>query len=178
MKKLKELILHIAETCKDDPEFGATKLNKILFFADFLAYGINQKSITGEKYYHLPNGPTPKKLKRAQEELKSSGRAKIEERPYFGRTQKRLIPLQGPDTSMFDQEELDIVDMSIKLLQGLNASQVSDATHRLLPWLLTESDEEIPYHATFSMFLVPVRQEGITWAHEELERLRANGYSI
>ena len=36
--KLKELILHIAKECCDDPTFGATKLNKILWWADFLFY--------------------------------------------------------------------------------------------------------------------------------------------
>lgn len=37
-RRLAELILYIAEKCERDPNFGATKLNKILTFADFSAY--------------------------------------------------------------------------------------------------------------------------------------------
>ena len=36
-KRLRELILFIAERCLNNPTFGAVKLNKILFFADFIS---------------------------------------------------------------------------------------------------------------------------------------------
>jgi len=35
--KLRELILLIAEWCQADPKFGAIKLNKLLFHADFFS---------------------------------------------------------------------------------------------------------------------------------------------
>ena len=35
-RRLGELILYIAERCADDHTLGATKLNKILWFSDFL----------------------------------------------------------------------------------------------------------------------------------------------
>jgi len=34
-RKFKELILYVADKCSDDPDFGAVKLNKILFYSDF-----------------------------------------------------------------------------------------------------------------------------------------------
>ncbi len=37
-RKLKEFILYVADRCEADPTFGAVKLNKILFYADFLAF--------------------------------------------------------------------------------------------------------------------------------------------
>jgi hypothetical protein len=37
-EKLRELILYVSTLSKDDDNFGATKLNKLLFYADFLAY--------------------------------------------------------------------------------------------------------------------------------------------
>ena len=45
--KLRELILYVAERCENDPDFGALKLNKILFNADFIAYALTGKAITG-----------------------------------------------------------------------------------------------------------------------------------
>lgn len=59
---LKELIVYIANKLALHPKFGATKLNKILFYSDFIAYAKLGKSITGEKYQKLPLGPAPKYL--------------------------------------------------------------------------------------------------------------------
>ena len=46
-RKLKELILYVADRCEADPTFGAIKLNKTLFYADFLAFASTGKPITG-----------------------------------------------------------------------------------------------------------------------------------
>ncbi|MHA1331779.1 MAG: Panacea domain-containing protein [Candidatus Hodarchaeales archaeon] len=175
MRKLRELVLHIAEICKNDPEFGATKLNKILFFADFYAYSVFGKSITEEKYFHLPKGPAPKRMKQVEEELKSSGRAKIEERLYFGKKQRRLVPQADANTSIFQQKELDLVTDVIEALRGINASDISAWTHKLLPWLLTNDREEIPYNTAFSMYHVPTSKRGLNWGEKRLKELRASG---
>jgi len=175
-KKLEELILHIAEVCKDDPEFGATKLNKILFISDFVAYSVYGKPITEVTYFHLQNGPAPKEMIGVQEELIAKKEARIEERQYFGRTQKRLKPLRGPDTSMFLEEELSLVKDVINSMKGVTGSQLSDWTHKLVPWILTEQKEEIPYYTTYTMYDVPVRRDGIIWAQKELQRLRESGH--
>ena len=58
-KKLKELVLYIAQKSEDDPSFGATKLNKILFAADFYFFGQTGRSITGASYVHRGKGPVP-----------------------------------------------------------------------------------------------------------------------
>ena len=43
--KLKELMLYVADKCSQDPNFGATKLNKILWWANFLAFGKIRKPV-------------------------------------------------------------------------------------------------------------------------------------
>ena len=47
-RKFKELVLYVAHRCGLDPNFGAVKLNKELFFSDFWAYaefgGSNHRS--------------------------------------------------------------------------------------------------------------------------------------
>ena len=47
IQKFKELVLHISQKCADDPSFGAVKLNKILFFADFASSAHYGTPITG-----------------------------------------------------------------------------------------------------------------------------------
>jgi len=168
MKKLKELVLYVSETCKDDPEFGAIKLNKILFLADFFAYSAFGKSISGATYFHISNGPAPKQMLAAQEELFAEGRAKIEERQYFGKTQKRIVTLKGPNTSIFSAAELSLVQDVITHLRGIGGKQLSDWTHTLIPWLYTKDREDIPYNTVFTMFNVPVRIDGIIWGQKEV----------
>src|SRR5258708_19742785 len=61
-RKLAELILFISERSEGDPRFGAGKLNKLLFYSDFGAYRLFGKSITGQQYQNLSNGPAPRRL--------------------------------------------------------------------------------------------------------------------
>ena len=49
-KKFEELVLFVAELSQADENFGATKLNKILFFIDFLSYKRSGVGMTGAKY--------------------------------------------------------------------------------------------------------------------------------
>lgn len=174
--KLKELILYVAEVCKNDSSFGATKLNKILFVIDFYAYSVLGHSITEATYFHLPKGPAPKQLLGVQDELICEERAIMEERPFYGRTQKRLVPLQGPNSSIFQKDELNLIEEAIKGTCGFNAIELSDWTHRLLPWMLTEYKEEIPFYTVFTMFDVPVGRDGLAWGTQELEKLKALGH--
>ena len=68
-EKLKELILLLARASEGDPNFGTVKLNKELFYSDFLAYRLFGKAITGHEYIALELGPGPKhKLRIVHEE--------------------------------------------------------------------------------------------------------------
>jgi hypothetical protein len=143
-KKLRELALYIAERSKADPAFGATKLNKLLFFSDFLAYLNFGKSITGQIYFRLNNGPAPKRWMLVRERMCQDGDLAIKKQDFFGFPQIKLIPLRPPDTSRFSVDELRIVDMVIDKYISLNASQISDESHGFIGWSLAKDKEEIP----------------------------------
>jgi hypothetical protein len=70
MSKLQELILYIARRSEDVRHFGANKLNKLLFYTEFLAYSKTGRSITGATYERLEHGPAPRGLAATLEELK------------------------------------------------------------------------------------------------------------
>jgi len=177
-EKLMELALYVAEKSRNDPRFGSTKLNKILFAADFAYYGAKGQSITGSKYIHIANGPAPEGMKIVLETLTSLQKANIETTEYFGYTQKRLVPLVGANTSIFTSEELTFVDEYIQHFLPFNGSQLSEWTHKLLPWLLTDYKEEIPYNCIFMLNDLPVERAALAWAENELNRLRIeNGYA-
>lgn len=176
--KLKEIVLYIAEKSKDDPYFGATKLNKILFLADFNYYAWKGESLTGAKYVHRDKGPCPNEVLSVQDALQIEERATIQEVNYHGYTQKRLIPLTGADTSIFDDEALSLVDEVIEKTKHANATEISEWTHSLKPWQITEEGEEIPLYSIYMLQDRSVGRAGLSWAMQEIKRLKEEyGYA-
>ena len=73
VEKLRGLILHICIRSEDDEAFGAVKLNKLLFFSDFLAFVRLGKAITGQEYQKLDHGPAPRRMLLVIREMERSG---------------------------------------------------------------------------------------------------------
>jgi Antitoxin SocA-like, Panacea domain len=147
--KLGELILYVAERCEGDPDFGATKLNKILFYADFVAYAKRGGSITGQEYQRLPNGPAPRRLVPVIDKLTQEGAAVVRTRDHFPFQQKRTIALREPNLKDFTGEEIAIVEQVIHDLRGMGAASVSDLSHRFIGWQVARQGETIPYETVF-----------------------------
>jgi hypothetical protein len=149
-EKFRELVLYIAEKSADDPNFGATKLNKLLAFCDFLAYGKLGKPVTGATYAKAEHGPMPRQLGAIQQDLVSQRAAAVQARDYFGYPQKRLIALRRPDLSRFTAEEIALVDQIIDELWDHNASAASALSHSILVgWQLAAWGDDIPYTSVF-----------------------------
>lgn len=72
-QKFSELLLYVSRLAESDPRCGATKLNKILFYADFSAYRALGRSISGQTYRKLQHGPAPWGVLREIERLSAEG---------------------------------------------------------------------------------------------------------
>jgi hypothetical protein len=144
-RKFKELILFVCQRSLADPRFGATKLNKLLFYADFFAYVSLADAITWQPYQKLPNGPAPRRLLPIMEEMKSAGDVAQARHDYFGHEQVRTIALRDPDLSEFTAREIALVTEVIDYFWDASASQMSDFSHQFRGWQLAEEGEEIPY---------------------------------
>jgi hypothetical protein len=160
-RKLKELILFISRRSERDPNFGATKLNKLLFFADFLAYAKLGHSITGQDYQKLPNGPAPRRLVPITKEMsgKSDSSFAWAERQRYGRLQKVPVALREPNLDGFSAAEIAIVTDVIETLAERNAKEVSTLSHEFDGWKLAEQGETIPYETALVKFAKPRRSD-------------------
>jgi uncharacterized phage-associated protein len=148
--KFKELVLYIASHSAEDPTFGATKLNKILYFSDFWAYVQLGAPVTGATYQRLEHGPAPRQMLPVRTLLFREGAARIETRPRFNLPQRRLVALREPNLDVFSKEELLLVDEVIDALRPYSAVEVSELSHQLaIGWQLAEVGEEIPYQTAF-----------------------------
>lgn len=144
-EKLRELIVYISWRSRKDPNFGAIKLNKLLFFADTAAYRELGKSITGSEYQHLPEGPCPRRILPAREHLLSQTPRAIElayQQTAIGNRLHRIIPKRKP-YSIFSRPERDIVDRIVKHFESYTGTQLSDLSHKELGWRFTTDYQTI-----------------------------------
>jgi len=147
--RLRELILYIADKCEYDPRFGATKLNKILFFADFIAYERFGNAITGARYQKLKHGPAPRLLPRVRQQLLDAD--DVIEKPVkiYDYNQHRLIARREPNLDRFQAREIAVIDQVIDLLREMTAEEASEFSHRFRGWQLAEIGEDIPYSTVY-----------------------------
>jgi hypothetical protein len=173
-RRLAELILYISKKSAHDPRFGAVKLNKILYFSDFLAFGTWGKSITDAEYQHLPNGPAPRRLLPLRRELISQGDLALQSVGLLrGKVQLRTVNLREPNLTLFDGREISLVDGVIDELSGMTADDTSELSHRYIGWKATSEGETIPYKSVFVSDEPLSRAE--TRRAQELEKERPAG---
>lgn len=162
--KLEELIVYIARRCDSDQYFGATKLNKILFAVDFLAYRDLGSPVTGQRYQKLPYGPAPRGLLPALNRLKADSACIEYERPCgVGRTQRRVVALRDADLSRFTAQQISLADRIIEEMRKEWAEETSKASHEFLGWKAVDFNEDIPYETIF------VEDPGLPFTPDELD---------
>ncbi len=171
--KLGELILYFARRGARDPAFGTTRLYKELFLADFWAYRELGRPITGETYLHLRHGPAPKHFRSVRSALVRSGKLRFAGVDVGGHIQKRPEAVAKPDTSLFSEKELDIIERAANELAGLSAKEVSEWSHERPGWRVTGDHQEIPYEMAFMWYDDPISHADLEWARTEVAR-RAN----
>jgi len=157
--RMKELIVYISQKSQGDKKFGATKLNKILFYSDYLSFARRGQSITGHDYQRLPQGPAPRRLLPLRAELIEEDRISLLKRDYGGLQQDTTVALTEPDLSIFDGEDIAIVDEIIEACWGMTARQISCESHKFIGWRLAETGESIPYEVTLAARREPMACE-------------------
>ncbi|HUY88767.1 MAG TPA: Panacea domain-containing protein [Pirellulales bacterium] len=154
-EKMRELILYICSRSAGDQAFGATKLNKLLFYADFLAYRQFGRSMTRHVYQRLPNGPAPRAIMPILKGMEQTGEVAFGELSYHGKKQKRTYALRDANLAAFTADEIALVDAILCECAGVNATQISAMSHDFLGWQLAENGEEIPYEVSLVDFGQP-----------------------
>lgn len=148
-RRFEELLLHVAEKSVDDPHFGKTKLNKILYYIDFRAYLELGRPVTGAEYRRNKFGPVPSEITSGRNALLLRGDATVEVTDWFGREQERLVSKRSPNLAVFSAAEKEIIDEVLGDLREMSATEVSEMSHADLGWQLVKNNETIPYAAAF-----------------------------
>lgn len=147
-KRLAEAILYVCGACETDEAFGLTRLNKILFEADFLSFEVRGVPITGARYQRLRNGPAPKSMLPRLNELVERQDIAIRNVDFLGRPQKRPIALRNADLSVFGAVDIAMLAKVIRDSWGKSATAVSSDSHRM-EWMTRADGDDIPYEASW-----------------------------
>ncbi len=164
--KFRELIIFIAAKSAGDRRFGATKLNKLLFYIDFLAYLRLGNSISEQRYQKLENGPAPRGLVPARTKMLASGEIALQKENYYGRDQHRIVALREPDLSLFTGPEVGLMEVVVQDFLGKNASEISQESHEFIGWELAKIGEDIPYEV--ALVAIPESSKKIIQRGSEL----------
>jgi len=73
---------------------------------------------------------------------------KIQEK-YFKYPQTKYIPLKNPDLSKLNAQEVSAIDDVLNKFADMNASQISEYSHKDVPWMTTEEGDVIDYESVF-----------------------------
>ncbi|MBW3547588.1 MAG: SocA family protein [Actinobacteria bacterium] len=171
--KFTELVLYVAERLADDRAGGATKLNKVIFFAEFTHVRRHGDAISGCEFQKLEHGPAPRQLVPVRKRLVEADEAAIRTEDFLGREQHRLVPRRPADLSVFTADERRTINDVLDQIAGLTAHKVSALSHEEPGWRLTEMGETIPYAAA----LLGTRQVS-TPTSRRLSREVAERYGI
>lgn len=166
-EKLKRLFHYVAWKAGRRDWFGATKLYKVLWFADARQYAISGTPITGETYIREKHGPIPKHAMQVRTQLEREGAVRISKQGNL----TRIVADEAPDKSLFSPQELKTVDYWIEHIdKDHTAGSISDATHDYA-WEIAKNGEELPLNA---VFVSRIRDP----EDEELEKFRQRAKSL
>jgi hypothetical protein len=149
-------------------DLGATKLNKILWYADVWSYISRGAPMTGETYVKQDFGPVPLHILDTISQLSNSGKLCVRDVDYYNRNKKEYIALTRPDFLYLSSEEISIMDELIDAIcRKHTAKSISDITHDET-WKLAAIGEPIPLHTAFIGKRQKPTEEDIDWAHQLL----------
>lgn len=123
-----------------------TKLNKLLFYADFRHFKEYTVSITGARYARVPFGPAPDKFAHYFATLADYGQIHIEEVAFAEDiVGEKFISNKKPDLSLFSDSELKIMLMVKEFFASFNAKQITDFSHEEKGFQETSNGKLISY---------------------------------
>lgn len=147
--KFKQVLLYILEKVGAKPNVGLTVLYKLLYFIDFDYYEKYEKQLMGLTYFKNTHGPTPRHFSKIINAMKKSGELEEVRSKYFAHEQKKFLPHIEPDMSSFQGDELEVIDDVLRRYSDKTGVQLSEISHRDMPWKATEMGEDIEYELAF-----------------------------
>jgi len=149
IQKFKEVLLYILEKVGARPNVGKTVLFKLLYFIDFDFYEKYEEQLIGATYRKEAYGPLPIEFSQIVTLMKRDNELQEVHGNHFGKDQMKFFPLRKPNLALLKGHELEMINDVIRRHGDKNATEISDYSHRDIPWRAGKMHQELEYEAVF-----------------------------
>lgn len=122
-----------------------TKLNKLLFYADFKHFKEFSVSITGARYVHLQYGPVPDDYDYYFAELSRERYLDVLEEIIGKYTSFNCVSKIEPDKGIFEQTELKVLEEVSGHFRSFGSAKIMEFSHEETAYTSTAEGETISY---------------------------------
>lgn len=136
----KEMVIYL---CSSINFVSKTKLNKLLFYSDFISFQKLTLSMSGLPYEHNHYGPVPLNFNLLYESLKEEGIIDII--PFSDYEGEYIEPINERKFQYISSQHIEILDNVIKKFATVSAREISDYSHEESAYKDTEQNEPISY---------------------------------
>lgn len=150
LEKFTEMVVYFAE--KIQP--FKTKMNKLLFYADFLMFKQSCFSISGVRYNAIDKGPVPNNFQSIFEYLANKKEVDIytTEFPEYTGEQFKVSKDRTFNKSIFSAAELEVLKKVSSVFKSTSTTDIIELSHLEDAWKKNEKDKKvISYEYAFNL---------------------------
>jgi len=143
--KYKNAALYFMKYCNNQ-YLGATKLNKLFYYLDFINYRDRKSSVTGDVYIHNHYGPTPSGLNEILSGMVEGEEIEITKDPFEDSHATSFAINKDPEESVFSGEEKQLLKSVCGEFLDWSTDKIVEQTHLEAPWFYSKPFERVDYN--------------------------------
>jgi len=140
--RLTEMVVYFSERLKP----FTTKLNKLLFYADFKAFKLTGQSMSGARYRAIDRGPVPNNFHSIFEYMANNGAIAIDHVEFPGGYEgEQFHPVPGRvfDPEMFTDQERKVLEKIADHFKNVSTVEAIEMSHKEKAWVENEKEREM-----------------------------------
>ena len=146
LEKIVSVVNHILNTIG---ETFVTKMNKLLFYVDFIHYRRTGYGITGINYKAMQYGPVPESWAKLYDSL---DKISLEEFIYPSGQSGVLLKSKEIAQEDLTEKEKDTIEYVCQLFSNMTAGEISEISHKEKGWRENEkTHDKISYQSAFAL---------------------------
>lgn len=150
-EKFTEMILFFCS----DKDVWKTKLNKLLFYADFAFYKYHGMSISGAKYNPIDLGPVPDNFNGIFELLVNDKTLNVSCKIFpDGGVGEKYTPQRNFNESLFTPDELKMLHTVKKQFKRTSTQEIIELSHQEKAWNENKNNKSQPIDYTYAYELI------------------------
>lgn len=151
LEKFRQVLLYILKKVGGKPNVGMTAIYKFLYFIDFDYYEKYEEQLMGLNYIKNHYGPTPLLFDNLIKKMIDDGEVETVKSKFYQYPQTKYLvnPEVEPDLTVLDGKEKEHIDFELQRLSDMTAIQLSELSHKDVPWISAENGKSINYESVF-----------------------------